>query len=380
MKRKTKILWLTIETIALVVATTGLGLAFMSNNRDREEYVVPPIPPVSDQYQSGSSIDEIEDTSGSSNEPPTNPALITTSNDQDIYTIPNPSGSIYNSKPKKFDDVVPEPIIDEIEVPSEGESIGMAIPSRRPPRDPGWIVPGPRSANPPAQSMDPYGRPYPQEIPNFKYQNYYQDLEIIIPNVTTVGTGAFFGANITKIYAPNATTIGANAFTNVVNLPTTEVTLPVKFNTFEEKCRILNDYTSLQHNQIKFHWVDEHGDEVAVNEFRGQFNNTEDEMQFLATTTTCYRVLNCQNLSGVSLPFATTIVPLAFDTAHLDAINVPSATTIGDHAFWNATNDYNTVVTMKSKFNTVEEKNRIFGTNTGPNTGFGWDHIFFNWV
>lgn len=98
----------------------------------------------------------------------------------------------------------------------------------------------------------------------------------------------------------------------------------------------------------------------------------------LVTTIGRNAFLTCSVLTSADLPSAITIEASAFsDCAALKTINMPSATTIGKSAFYGVPDAPTTHVTMKSKFNTTAEKNRIFRNAFG---GGSWNNITFTWV
>jgi hypothetical protein len=66
----------------------------------------------------------------------------------------------------------------------------------------------------------------------------------------------------------------------------------------------------------------------------------------------------------LNLPLAKTIGDDAFSSAVLNTLDLPVVETIGDDAFVQIENLSTTEVTLPSKFNTEEAKNRIFGPNS----------------
>lgn len=72
-----------------------------------------------------------------------------------------------------------------------------------------------------------------------------------------------------------------------------------------------------------------------------------------------------RKMTGITLPSIVEIGDLAFQQCPLTYIYIPNADTIGDNAFQSVINAATTKVVMKSKFNTVTEKNRIFGVGVG---------------
>lgn len=76
-------------------------------------------------------------------------------------------------------------------------------------------------------------------------------------------------------------------------------------------------------------------------------------------------------LSKLSLPVVESIGSNAFQASRLTTLNIPKANMIGRLAFISIVNATTTKVTMKAKFNTDSEKNKIFGSGN-------WNNINFN--
>lgn len=77
--------------------------------------------------------------------------------------------------------------------------------------------------------------------------------------------------------------------------------------------------------------------------------------------------------TSVDLPLVTYIAVRAFQNCPLTNINLPNCDTILLESFESVVNAPTTTVTIKSKFNTPAEKDRIFGAGN-------WNQITFTWV
>lgn len=186
--------------------------------------------------------------------------------------------------------------------------------------------------------------------------------------VTNIGQGAFSGDPLVVANFPKADTIGDGAFVGTVNDKYTHVILKAKFNTDAEKDRL---FGAGNWNNITFHWV-------SANAFTGTFSTPTQQAAFEAiTTTVAYSQFSSDTgLTSVSLPEVTSIGRFAFSSS-LTSVNIPKAETIGDGAFTNIVNASTTHVTLKAKFDTTADKDRIFVNPFGAPT---WSHITFTWV
>lgn len=236
-----------------------------------------------------------------------------------------------------------------------------------------------------------------------------------LPEATTIGNATFYGSKLTSLDLPKVTAIGDSAFNSIVNLSSTSVTMNKKFNTNTEKDRI---FGAGHWNHITFQWLNDDGTvDIPPNAFTGTFSTPAMRAAFMGITTSVAdnQFKEERGLTSISLPEVTTIgnyafyaTPLtslslpkvtviktrAFMYSKLTSLDLPEATTIGEHAFQeskltslsmpkvttidgfaflNIVNAPSTTVTLKSKFNTSTEKDRIFG--------FGnWTDITFTWV
>lgn len=152
------------------------------------------------------------------------------------------------------------------------------------------------------------------DIPDSSFESETHLTTVILPNVETIGVSALQDSPLTSLDIPKAQTIGNNALQGA---ELTNLDLP--------KAITIGEY-AFEHSK----------------------------------------------LTSLSLPEATTIGSAAFFGSKLTSLNLPKATTIGGYAFSAIVNDASTTVTMKSKFNTDAEKDRVFGTGRWTNVTFTW--------
>lgn len=138
-----------------------------------------------------------------------------------------------------------------------------------------------------------------------------------------------------------------------------------------------------------------------INSFLGFFKDTDREINFLqltgpieltnlelnlelgvhsitmpqVTTVAIGTFEGATTLRDIDLPTATEIKGILSVFTHppIHSLKLPKVTTIADGSFANIKNDATATITLLSKFNTVAEKDRIFG-------GSNWDQITFIWV
>lgn len=226
-----------------------------------------------------------------------------------------------------------------------------------------------------------------------QFTNEIYLISISLPNTTTIGSGSFKLSEIEEVNIPKATTIGDYAFygVNIARI----FTMNKKFDTNAEKDRI---FGGGYWNNITFHWTNDDGTEYSnyVNRYSGSFSTTAKIVEFTTLKTSIADGqfstelgLTMISLSGVKtigrnafyyapitvvdLPECISIGADAFHYASLSGgLDIPNCETIGDGAFVGIRNAPTTQVRMKSKFNTLLEKNRIFGDSNWTNLKFYW--------
>lgn len=198
---------------------------------------------------------------------------------------------------------------------------------------------------------------------------------ITLPNVLRIGDYAFAYSPLTHIEIPKVNHMGSLVFYSIVNEFTTIVIMTENFNSTVQKDKI---FGKGNWSNVHFKWTDSNTGEL-VNSYDGYFstNAKRDEFKAVRETITAQQFNPSDtpenHVTGISLPYTTSIGNYAFSYSPLTYIDVEKADTIGDMCFYSAVNVSTTRVIMKSKFNTPTEKDRIFKSG-------GWSHITFKWV
>ncbi|WP_105617314.1 leucine-rich repeat protein [Vallitalea okinawensis] len=168
---------------------------------------------------------------------------------------------------------------------------------------------------------------------------------VSLPNVITVGNGAFtYAEELTSVSLPSATILGDEAFAYCASLESidlpkvitvsdaafacdnklTSVTLP-SATTIEDEAFI--DCESLESIDLPKVIT------VGKSAFRDNYSLSSINLP-LATTIEYYAFDSCNALESVSLPKVETVGEGAFRQSNLTSISLPSATTLGDSAFY----------------------------------------------
>lgn len=214
-------------------------------------------------------------------------------------------------------------------------------------------------------------------LTNFGQQELLTSINM--PDVTEVGYGAFMMSPITSIVAPSLITIHPMAFASSnslseLNIPNVETIGDYAFSTSTISTLTLSNVVHIKSYAFAS-WSN-------LIELNAPNLLTTGESAFENATISTLDIPSITNIGKKSFARSTihsfvsdSVVEIgseAFRYAPISNLVLNNATYIGDHAF-NAIADRATI-TMKSQFNTDNEKSRIFGTS------WATKNLVFTWV